>query len=86
MPNPGQCFVYVIVNDIDDSPYVGVTSNVERRLGTHNSGGSTHTCDRRPWRLAVTIEFPEERRARQFEKYLKSGSGRAFMKRHMLPG
>jgi hypothetical protein len=32
----------------------------------------------------VTLEFPDEGRARQFEKYLKSGSGRAFMKRHLL--
>jgi predicted GIY-YIG superfamily endonuclease len=44
MDNPAKRFVYVIVNNIDDSPYVGLTSDVPRRLATHNSGGSTHTC------------------------------------------
>jgi hypothetical protein len=36
----------------------------------------------RPWSLVVSIEFPTENAARRFEKYLKSGSGRAFTKRH----
>jgi putative endonuclease len=77
-------FVYVIRNDINDSPYVGVTSDITRRLDTHNSGGSVHTRAWRPWRLAVSLEFGTESRALQFESYLKSGSGRAFMRRHFL--
>ena len=36
----------------------------------------------RPWHLHVTIELPDEQRAIDFERYLKSGSGRAFAKRH----
>jgi len=36
----------------------------------------------RPWTIAVSIEFPTETQALRFEKYLKSGSGRAFAKRH----
>ena len=36
----------------------------------------------KPWELVVSIEFTDERRALAFEKYLKSGSGRAFAKRH----
>jgi hypothetical protein len=30
----------------------------------------------------VAIEFTDENRAIRFERYLKSGSGRAFAKRH----
>jgi hypothetical protein len=30
----------------------------------------------------VSIEFPNESAAARFEKYLKSGSGRAFATRH----
>ena len=67
-------------------PYVGVTSNVTRRLETHNSGGSVYTAQHRPWRLAVSVEFPTEQRALQFERYLKSGSGRAFARRRHLLG
>jgi hypothetical protein len=33
-------------------------------------------------RRAVAMEFPTEKAVRRFEKYLKSGSGRAFAKRH----
>jgi predicted GIY-YIG superfamily endonuclease len=77
-------FVYVIVNNVNNAPYVGVTSDITRRLDTHNSGGSVHTKAWRPWRLAVSLEFATESRALQFESYLKSGSGRAFMTRHFL--
>jgi len=40
-----------------------------------------------PWRIVVSIEFPDEGAAVRFERYLKSGSGRAFAKRHFgIPG
>jgi putative endonuclease len=84
MRHAAKRFVYVIVNDIDAKPYVGLTSNVARRLDIHNGGGSIHTKDRRPWRLAASVEFADERRAATFERYLKSGSGRAFTRRHLL--
>jgi putative endonuclease len=77
-------FVYVLTSDTDGRPYVGVTSDVARRLETHNAGGSIYTAQHRPWRLAVAVEFATEHRALQFERYLKSGSGRAFAKRHFV--
>jgi hypothetical protein len=36
----------------------------------------------RPWSLVVSMEFTTAKAASAFEKYLKSGSGRAFSKRH----
>jgi putative endonuclease len=84
MATDDKRFVYVLLNQVNDSPYVGITSDVARRLDTHNSGGSVYTAPCRPWRLAVALEFPGERQALQFERYLKSGSGRAFMRRHFL--
>jgi putative endonuclease len=76
-------FVYVLIN-ADQSPhyYIGLTSDVMARLVDHNTGRCPHTAPRRPWRRHVVIEFPDERRAICFERYLKSGSGRAFAKRH----
>lgn len=64
--------------------YIGITSDVVRRLDVHNSGGSRHTMSDRPWRLVSFVEFADEAQAIRFEKYLKSGSGRAFAKRHLL--
>src|SRR5262249_27888236 len=76
-------FVYALQNvNEPDRHYVGLTSDPVRRLEWHNAGRCSHTAKSRPWKLAVSIEFPDESRAIAFEKYLKSGSGRAFAKRH----
>ena len=74
-------FVYLLRSH-DGRPYMGLTSNVPARLGFHNAGMSPHTARHRPWELVVTIEFAAEEHAVRFEKYLKTGSGRAFAKRH----
>jgi putative endonuclease len=62
--------------------YTGLTSNVRLRLANHNGGHSRHTANGRPWRMIVVVAFATERRAIEFEKYLKSGSGCAFSVRH----
>jgi predicted GIY-YIG superfamily endonuclease len=77
-------FVYVIRSQLDGTIYVGRTTGVARRLATHNSGGSAFTARHRPWALVVSIEFPDAGIAGRFEKYLKTGSGRAFTRRHLL--
>ena len=64
--------------------YVGLTSNLANRLAAHNAGESPHTKKHLPWRVLVALEFDSQARAVDFEQYLKSGSGRAFMKRHFL--
>jgi len=62
--------------------YVGLTNDVAGRVVTHNAGGSLHTSKYRPWRLTVSIEFEDQSQATAFERYLKTGSGRAFARRH----
>jgi predicted GIY-YIG superfamily endonuclease len=58
--------------------YVGLTSNPEKRLAAHNDGQSPHTAKYRPWEIVTFHAFVDEGKAAAFEKYLKSGSGRAF--------
>ena len=65
--------------------YVGLTSDLERRLAGHNAGQNIHTARARPWRQLVSIEFEGEKAAARFERYLKTGSGRAFALRHFCP-
>jgi predicted GIY-YIG superfamily endonuclease len=78
--------VYVLRSDADPSRhYVGITHDVAARLEWHSHGPCGYTIANRPWSLVVTMEFSSERDARRFEKYLKSGSGRAFAKRHFGP-
>src|SRR4051812_2681899 len=86
MRDVGKRFVYVVRSDVDPCRhYVGASSDVDRRLDWHNAGLSTYTSLWRPWSLVVSIEFRDEATALGFERYLKSGSGRAFAKRHFTP-
>ena len=75
--------VYVLKNESEcPAFYIGVTSDVQSRLSDHNAGRCSHTASKRPWQLHVIIQFADEATALRFERYLKSGSGRAFAKRH----
>ena len=66
--------------------YVGITHNLKQRLLDHNEGKSTHTQKYKPWNLVAYTGFADEETAQSFEKYLKSGSGKTFLKRHFLQG
>lgn len=75
--------VYIVRSDVDPARhYVGVTNDLGARLRWHNHGPGGHTKSHRPWSVVVSLEFPTEKQAVRFEKYLKSGSGRAFAARH----
>jgi putative endonuclease len=74
--------VYLLQSSRDPQQYyVGLTSDPIARLAAHNAGESVHTARWRPWRAVVTMEFDDCGRARDFERYLKSGSGREFARR-----
>jgi putative endonuclease len=78
-------YVYLIQSiHFPEINYVGYSVNFDQRLETHNSGGSVHTAKYRPWRMVVHLTFAEESTAREFEKYLKSQSGRAFVRKRFL--
>jgi predicted GIY-YIG superfamily endonuclease len=72
-------FVNILRSD-DSEPhfYIGLTHDVRARLADHSTGRCPHTARYRPWTLHVTIELPDAQRALAFERYLKSGSGRAL--------
>ena len=65
--------------------YVGLTSDLKSRLGKHNGGEVPHTSKFLPWKLEACIALPDRQHAVEFERYLKSGSGRAFANRHLWP-
>ena len=75
-------YVYLLENLTDLSRrYIGSTGNLEERLQSHNSGASPHTSKYCPWKLVMSLCFEDDRRAIEFERYLKSGSGQAFAKK-----
>ena len=62
--------------------YIGYTTNIDHRLMVHNAGESLYTNKYKPWALRMCLTFQEESKAIAFEKYLKTGSGKAFIKNH----
>ena len=74
-------YVYILQSLMDTQHfYTGITEDLNARLSMHNSGAVTHTAKYRPWRIKTYVAFADGSRASAFEKYLKSGSGRAFAK------
>jgi predicted GIY-YIG superfamily endonuclease len=72
-------YVYIIRSLAHpDEEYVGASANLKQRLADHNAGKSPHTSKFKPWTLKWYCAFPDKFRALEFEKYLKSHSGRAF--------
>jgi len=78
-------YVYIIRSiDYPKTIYIGYMTNLRARIQTHNSGGSVHTKRDRPWELVTATAFKDMACAKEFEKYLKSQSGRAFIKKRFL--
>ena len=76
-------YVYVLQSKLDPKRhYTGLTTNPEERLKKHNEGGVPHTAKFRPWEIRTATMFRDRERAAEFEKYLKSHSGRVFASRH----
>ncbi|MCB2205810.1 GIY-YIG nuclease family protein [bacterium] len=76
-------YVYVLQsNRYPKQHYYGFTTHVENRVRAHNAGQVPSTARLRPWRLLAYTAFPDKGLALSFERYLKSGSGRAFAKKH----
>ena len=77
-------YVYILASKAEsDRFYVGLTDDLRTRLKTHNQGHVAHTSKYVPWTLNTYIAFSDPERAVAFERYLKSGSGRAFAKKRL---
>lgn len=77
-------YVYIINSELDSNRYyTGFTDNLEERLKAHNQGKCKHTSKFIPWKIKTAVAFTEEEKARDFEKYLKSSSGRAFANKRL---
>lgn len=75
---------YVYSLKCRDGYYVGCTHDLEERIKRHTDGEVEATKNRLPIMLEFYIAFNDKYKAYAFERYIKSGSGRAFTKRHLL--
>ena len=75
-------YVYLLKSESHPrQPYIGSTCDLPQRLRDHNEWRCSHTSKFRPWIVIAYFAFVQEQTAIAFEKYLKSGSGRAFINR-----
>jgi putative endonuclease len=78
-------YVYIIRSETCPMrEYVGATADLRQRIADHNAGKSRYTSKFTPWDLIWYSAFPDKLKALEFEKYLKSHSGRAFSKKRLL--
>jgi putative endonuclease len=72
--------VYVLVSADGGRTYVGVTSDLPRRLAQHNGeqpGGAKSTRAGRPWSVGATFgPYPSRGRAQAVEHRVKRRAGR----------
>lgn len=73
---------YVYSLKCKDGYYVGCTNDIDDRICRHQKGQVPATSNRLPLELDCYFAFNDKYKAFEFEKYLKSGSGRAFIKKH----
>ena len=73
-------FVYILFSEKHSRHYTGYTSNLEQRLLSHNEFGKDWTVKYRPWKFIYTKEFEVKQEALAYEKWLKTGVGRDFIK------
>jgi putative endonuclease len=77
-------YVYIIRSiNFPEQEYTGATADLKRRLPEHNAGKSTHTAKFKPSKLVWYCAFQDKYKALEFEKYLKSHSGRAFANKRL---
>jgi len=78
-------YCYILLCN-DNKTYIGATNDLKYRIMRHQKGYIDATKDRLPVRLITYFAFSTEHTAFSFEQYLKSGSGRAFIKKHDIIG
>ncbi len=76
-------YVYIL-KCFNNKLYTGCTNNLQDRIKRHKNGQVLATKNLLPIKLIFFVCFPNKYLAYKFEKYLKSGSGRAFLKRHLI--
>ena len=76
-------YIYIL-KCADNTYYTGHTADLEDRIKRHNRGENTYTKPRRPVVLVTYLAFSDKYKTVYFEKYLKSGSGKAFARKRLI--
>jgi len=75
---------YIYSLKCKDGYYIGCTTDLRERISRHQKGHVPATADRLPVGLDFYLAINDKCKAFELEKYLKSGSGRSFIKKHLM--
>ncbi|TSD02633.1 MAG: putative endonuclease [Parcubacteria group bacterium Athens0714_16] len=81
-------YVYILRSEKSGKFYTGSTNDLRKRLKQHNENKSSYTKNKGPWKIIYYETCINEQDARSREKYLKTGTGKRYLKnrlRHFLP-
>ncbi|QQG44585.1 MAG: GIY-YIG nuclease family protein [Candidatus Roizmanbacteria bacterium] len=74
-------YVYILTAK-DNQTFIGCTDDLRYTIKKHFLGFVRETKNQMPLKLLAYFAFLNEQTAYNFEKYLKSSSGRIFMKKN----
>ncbi|MFQ5452118.1 MAG: GIY-YIG nuclease family protein [Candidatus Paceibacterota bacterium] len=77
-------YVYILRNHVTKRYYVGSAPDLKKRVRKHKQGKVLSTKSNLNYELEWYCAFKTKRQAIAFEKYLKTGSGIAFMKKRFF--
>ena len=77
-------YVYILYSSKSKNFYYEYTADLRKRFTEHNSGLSKATSSYKPWQLIFYAAFDKIKKAKDFELYLKTGSGKAFAYKRLL--
>lgn len=77
-------YVYFLKSMNNNNIYIGSTNNLRRRLSEHNKGFNKATKPFIPWKVDSFIAVRSESKARELEKYFKTGSGTAIFEKRIF--
>jgi putative endonuclease len=77
-------YTYILFNTVTKRYYIGYTPDLRNRVKEHILGKVKSTKSNLNYKLVWYCAFPTRSQATEFEQYLKTGSGIAFMKKRFL--
>ena len=77
-------YVYILKSEKFNRRYIGLSTNVDKRLKQHNAGATKSTKPFAPWKIIHYEDFDSRVEARHREKYFKSAAGRRYINKNII--
>jgi putative endonuclease len=77
-------YVYLLENANGKGWYIGYSANLKQRIERHQKGDGAQTTKRKQnWSIIYYEAYKDEQDAKGRERFLKSGSGRKYLKKQL---